>query len=517
MSPASGAVTPDQPVATVAPPPARPAGRGLGRDFAITLLTQVAVALGGLFLYRLLAMKKGAGGMASYALVKQVTLFMLPAVMLGLQTGVPRYVALGREQRGAAEGYLLSAFALTCLSTGVIATVLLISPTTTASVLFGDAKRTYLVTPLVLTLVATLAFEVTYGYYRGRARFVMVSAARALGVAAFPVVLLLVVPGKPIGHLISLMAAGALCACVLLAAVPVARALRHLRPRESLTRARTLLGYGARRIPGEYAGMILLTVPPVLAAHLAPLREVAWLTAGMYVITVITIAFNPVGVVFLPLLARLQKDDFETARRVVGRLAACALHIAMFVTPQLLLFADVAVRAWLGPDFDKASGVIRITVFPIALYVFVLVLRSALDAAAVKAYNSRNSAIALAVAATAAAISLGLDIGRPIMAIAASFALGIITLGALTLGSVHALYRIGTSEYAIRVSLALSAAGAGAGALVRVFVVGSDTTLPSILAVAALELCLAALYVLGLTKAGVKWPATIRDRMLGRA
>jgi hypothetical protein len=36
------------------------------------------------------------------------------------------------------------------------------------------------------------------------------------------------------------------------------------------------------------------------------------------------------------------------------------------------------------------------------------------------------------------------------------------------------------------------------------------------LAVAALELCLAALYVLGLTKAGVKWPATIRDRMLGR-
>src|SRR2546423_3145279 len=164
--------------------------------------------------------------------------------MPGLQTGVPRYVALGRDRRGAAEGYLLSAFALTCLSTGVIATLLLVSPGTTASVLFGDAKRTYLVTPLVLTLVATLAFEVTYGYYRGRARFVMVSAARALGVAAFPVVLLLVIPGEPIGHLISLMAAGALCACVLLAAVPVARALRHLRPRESLSRARTLLGYG---------------------------------------------------------------------------------------------------------------------------------------------------------------------------------------------------------------------------------------------------------------------------------
>jgi O-antigen/teichoic acid export membrane protein len=281
--------------------------------------------------------------------------------------------------------------------------------------------------------------------------------------------------------------------------------------------ARTLLGYGARRIPGEYAGMILLTVPPVLAAHVAPLREVAWLTAGMYVISVITIAFNPVGVVFLPLLARLQKEDLDRARRVVGTLAACALHIAMFVTPQLLLFADVAIRAWLGPDFEGAGGVIRITVFPIALYVFMLVLRSALDAAAVKAYNSRNSAIALAVAASAAAVSLSLGIGRPIMAIAASYALGIMTLGGLTLVSVHALYRLGTSEYAIRVSLALCAAGAGAGAVVRVFVIGSDTSLPSLLAVAVLELCLAALYLVGLTRAGVTWPAAIRDRMLGRA
>jgi O-antigen/teichoic acid export membrane protein len=204
------------------------------------------------------------------------------------------------------------------------------------------------------------------------------------------------------------------------------------------------------------------------------------------------------------------------ARRLVRKLAACALHIAIFVTPQLLLFADVAIRAWLGPDFEHAGTVIRITVFPIALYVFVLVLRSALDAAAVKAYNSRNSVIALVVAAAAGGVSLGLGLGSPVEAIAASFALGIIATGALTLASVHTLYRIGTSEYAIRASVALTAAAAAVAAFVRISVIGSDVSLRSVLVVAALELCLAALYVLGLTKAGVTWPAAIRDRVLGR-
>lgn len=493
------------------------AGRGLGRDFVITIAAQLAVAAGGLLVYRLLALEKGAEGMASYALVKQSVIFLFPAVALGLQTGVPRYVALDRDREGAGERYLLAAIAATGAVTAALSVALVVSPGATAAVLFGSSDRDHLVAPLVAMLAATLTAELVYGYYRGRSEFVLVNAARVASVAALPIVLLVAIPDEPLDRLIALMAAGVAISHGLLAVRPLARALASLRPRQVIVAARTLLDYGRRRVPGEYAAVILLTVPPILAAHFAPLDEVAFLTAGLYVLAVVTIAFQPVGIVFLPLLTRLCKDDFEEARRWVAKLAACSLHMAIFATPQMLLFADVAVRGWLGPDFEDAAPVVRITVFPVAMYIFYLVLRSALDAAAVKAYNSRNNMIALAVASVAAAVSLALDVGDPVTAIAASFALGILCLGVLTLASVHSLYGLGTSDYALRTAALLSLGATAVGLALRLTVVPYDASLPTLAAVIVLEGGLVALYLVGLVRSGVSWPTDIRDRIVRRS
>jgi O-antigen/teichoic acid export membrane protein len=487
------------------------------RDLVVTTLSQVAVAVGGLLLYRLLALEKGAEGVASYALVKQAVIFLMPAVSLGFETGVPRYVALGRDEEGAGERYLLAALALTGITCAVVSVALLVSPPAAASLFFGDDGRTHLVLPLVATLVATLTWDMVFGYYRGRSEFLMVSVARMLTVAALPVVLLIVIPDEPIGDLISLMAIGVLVPHLLLALRPVARAVRPLRPERVLDAGRTLLDYGRRRIPGDTAAVVLMTVPPLLAVHFAPLREVGYLTVGLYVIAVVTIAFGQIGLIFLPLLSRLCKEDFAAASRWVSKLAACALHIAIFATPQLLLFTDVAMQAWLGEEFEPAGPIIRITVAPVALYLFYLVLRSALDAAAVKAYNSRNNLLALLAAAVAATVSLALGLGEPATAIAASFALGIACLGALTLASAHSIYRLDSSEYALRTSLTLSLAAAGAGLAVRLTVVDSDASLLTVAALGLGELGLGALYLAGLVRAGVTWPLDIRDRFMRRA
>ena len=60
----------------------------------MTMLTQVAIGLGGLFVYRLIALEKHAEGVAAYALVKQLAVFVWPVTMIGLHTAIPRSVAL---------------------------------------------------------------------------------------------------------------------------------------------------------------------------------------------------------------------------------------------------------------------------------------------------------------------------------------------------------------------------------------------------------------------------------------
>jgi O-antigen/teichoic acid export membrane protein len=483
--------------------------RGVSRDIATTVLTQASVAIGGLLLYRLIAQKKGAEGVAAYSLVKQTVVFAWPLVTLGLQTGIPRYVALGRDRAGAAERYLVAAVGITALTTVTLTVLALVSPSTTASLLFGDSHRTELVFPLVATLAATVVLEVTYGYFRGNSNFLIGNVVRVLAVAAFPVVLLVAAGDRGIGTLISLMAAGLIVASGVAVARPLARGLRHASASGTLSAGREMLDYGYRRIPGEAAAVVLFSVPTILAAHFVPLGEVAYLSAGFYVLAMVAIVFQPVGLVFLPLLARLCGSDFEEARRYVARLASCAIHIAIFVTPQMVLFAGVAVRAWLGHDFDRGTTIIAIVVAPAGFYVFNVVLRSALDAAAVTAYNARNNVIALAVGAVAVTVSLATEVTDPLKCIAASFALGVLCLGGLTLLSVMRVFRLRASEFALPVGLALGVATGVAAWLVKRALIGDSATLSDVLLILALEVPLAAGFVFGLVRAGVTWPADL--------
>ena len=78
------------------------------RDLSVTLAAQVGVALSGLLLYRLLAIHKGTDGFASYSLVKQAAGFLFPVVTVGLVGGLPRYLALPREERSPQLRGLLS-------------------------------------------------------------------------------------------------------------------------------------------------------------------------------------------------------------------------------------------------------------------------------------------------------------------------------------------------------------------------------------------------------------------------
>jgi O-antigen/teichoic acid export membrane protein len=270
-------------------------------------------------------------------------------------------------------------------------------------------------------------------------------------------------------------------------------------------------------VPGDLAAVGLWAVTPIVAAHFVSFREVAYLGTGMQVLNIVAMAFQPIGLIFLPMMTRLWVADRERARWYASQLSAAAVHLALFATPQILLFADVAVRAWLGPSFAQAGSVIRLTVFPVAFYICSIILRSPLDAASVTAYNSRNRLWGLAVAATMGAILLTLGVGDPIDSIALSFAAALTSVGVLTFLTARRIYDIPSSAWASPTALVLAAASAGVAAFVRLVVVGSHASLPGLVLVLFLELGLAAGFVLGLDRSGVEWPAELRRRLGRRA
>jgi O-antigen/teichoic acid export membrane protein len=329
------------------------------------------------------------------------------------------------------------------------------------------------------------------------------------GIAVAPPAVVLAFPGRPVNELILLMAACLAALSLVAVAGPLVRHVAAGRgpPRRA---ARSLLDYGHRRVPGELAQFALFALVPALAAHVGSVTDVAYLSAGQQVLSVLSVALLPVGLLLLPSLTRAWATDRAAATRNVARLAAFAAHVAIFASAQALLYADIAVGAWLGPDFDDAGSLVRVTVAPAAMFALYLMLRSVLDAVAVTSYNSRNNLIALAVFASVAAVMLGADLADPAMCVAWSFAAGVATQGALTLATVHRLFGLRAADYALGVALPAGLATAVAGAALRPLVDGSGAELALLVAV---QLLLASAFVAALVRAQVGWTRLIAERI----
>jgi O-antigen/teichoic acid export membrane protein len=245
----------------------------------------------------------------------------------------------------------------------------------------------------------------------------------------------------------------------------------------------------------------------------ATLTDVAYLSAGQQVLSMISLAVVPLGLVLLPSLARLWEIDRERATRYIAQLASFAVHVAIFLSVQAILYADMAVRIWLGSNFDDAGSVVRITVAPAALFAVYLMLRSVLDAVEVRSFNSRNNLIALAIFATVATVLLALDVIDPVFAVAWAFCAGVTAQGALTLLTVHRFFGLAVSDYLLGVAVPLGLLTGALGLAARPVIDGSGAELVLLL---ALELVLAALYFGTLVRRGAGWVVLLRERFLRR-
>ena len=492
----------------------RRAPRGLGRDMAVTGTSQLIVAIGGLVLYRQLAIQQGIDGFADYALIKQAVTLVVPVALIGLGPALPRAIAARRPDHTepSAESFLLGALAVASCASAVLILIALAAPAATASVLFGGSARQSLVAPFAATLASTVLFRVAYGFFRGRGRFVAGSVIESIGVAIAPVVIVVVRPSAPIEHLVIAMAS-VLAALSLGAVVPgVARGIRGrlARLREAVS---ALVRYGARRVPGDLAYVVLFASAPALIARVGTAHDVAYFSAAQQILGLLTIAGLPIGLVALPRLAALWGTDRPAARRVTLDVVQAGILAGAFITVQLLAFGDVAARAWLGPAFADSGTVIRTVAAATGAYLLYVLLRSPIDAVAVRSYNTRNTLVAVVVFALLVGAGRLLDLGSE--AITVAFSVGLALLGILSLVTAGQLFGIRVRQFQLVACALAILPVAVIAAVVRLRIDIADAGLTTLLGIAVLEPFLLALYLLALHLSGARLPGGPLRRRLG--
>lgn len=369
------------------------------RDLTLTMATEFSILVAGLVLVSLVGRLLGPDALGEYLLLRRVIAWLLTGVLLGMGNALPRYVAHAvKKSEGERTAYFLVASGSLLGVACSVGLVLYLGRQAFARWLFGSSELSNLILPLCLLLVGQAVQTAAYGYYRGIMDLKRANATQVCHFAFIPIgAAALLYPTGSVALIVGVTGSLTLVAAALFA-WPIFRqlsktALPKLRPC-----ATELLRYGVVRVPVEFGSAALFALGPMIATHYERLDHVAYLLLGSSFLMVMGYAAGPLGVVLLSKVSMmLAQNRLGEVRTSLGYLLGAVLDLSVFAALQLVVFADVLVRVWVGPRFLEGIPVVRLLILAIPPYLFYMALRSSIDAVTVKARNTGNVLIALAV------------------------------------------------------------------------------------------------------------------------
>ena len=366
-----------------------------------TTIAEALIMASGILLLRFSAQLLNPEGFGEYMLSRRASgLIYLPLVM-GFGIAAPRYIAIVRG--GTLPGYGEREFVLATLGMGLVPSVIAIGILNldhqrTAALLFGSSSLGNLVAPTSAVVGGLALHSITYAVFRGRGNSAAANTIQLANIGIAPLAALALAP-RDAASVLALMAA------IMIAISLLGFAMALLRERTASaasgdlrSHARLLLRYGLPRVPGEFALIGLVAIPALLSVRAHGLVVAGQFSAALTLLTVITSAFAPVGLVTLPIVsAQAASGDLVGVRRLVVRMlvAGVALAIAGVVLGEAIM--PVFVGWYFGAEFLPAVPVFRTCLLGAIPFVVYVLLRNILDALDVRAINTRNLLITLAV------------------------------------------------------------------------------------------------------------------------
>ena len=365
-----------------------------------TLITELVGMAAGIFVLKLAAQFLGAVGFGEYTISRRaIGLLYLPLVM-GFGIAAPRYIAIAKA--GALRDYSPRSFAVATLTAGLVPAFVVIalmnlSPAGSSSILFGDPSMQSLVRPATLALAGLTAHSMVYAVLRGRSDMRLANILSLLNNAGTPVAAFLFVTHNAANVLSATGAAWLLIsgAALVFALVTETTTAKH----EGLgAHVRLLLQFGIPRVPGEFALVGLFALPTLIAMRTQGAVAAGQFSAGMSLLSLVAGVFGPVGLVMLPRAsAQAASGDLHGLRNIVLKMLAGGIVLAAVAVLIGELLIPPFVRWYFGAAFLPAIPVFRICLLGAIPYVVYVLLRNILDALDVKAINSRNLIITLAL------------------------------------------------------------------------------------------------------------------------
>ena len=488
------------------------------RDLTLTMATEFSVLAAGLVLVSLFGRLLGPVALGEFLLLRRVAAWLLAGVLLGMGNALPRYIAICvKKPQGERNAYFLAGTSCLMGFTVCVGVALYVGRQYFATWLFGDAHLAGLILPLGLMLAGLAAQTAAFSYYRGILAMKRANAIQLFHFAIIPIgVVVLLYPAHSVALIVGVAGALTVVAAALFAR-PIFRELARNPLPKLRPYAAELLRYGVGRVPGDFGQAALFALGPLMATHYLPLTQVAYLLLGSNFLLVMGYTAGPLTVVLLSKFSMmLGQNRLAEVRESLEHLVRAVLDISVFVSLQLVVFADVLVRVWVGPRFLPGISIIRLLILAIPPYLFYMALRSSIDAVTVKPRNAGNVMAALVIYLALTAVTLkALPANFLLEGIAGALVVALSVLGMLTARTFRDLYNLSVPWGKCAPSLLAAALmGAASFAFRRIQPDAHESLLTFLWELLASGLFLVALGRLGSPWLGFVWEKAFPGRRL---
>lgn len=407
-------------------------------DYLLTFVTEFAVLLAGVLVYRFAAGFAEQNAFAGYALSRRVVSFIQPILILGMGVGLPRYIsiAVAKNKKHLSNVYFIAASTLVISFTAIVLSALMLFPGFFSVLFFGENGYAEFMPGIATMLLGLVLHSLTYSYFRGLLKMYAANAFQIINLGIIPIVAFVI--GSEVVQVLTLTGLGWVTISVVFMFITFARV--KIDKTLFIPAMKEILFYGIQRVPGDLAIAGLFSIPAFLVAHIGTMAEAGNVAFGISLLNMAGAVFGPICLILLPEASKMiVAGDFK---RLFGQIRKISILTFSLTVIGLILFegfAEEILTIYLGKADPGMVFTSRLILLGSIGYTIYVSLRSILDAYYVKAVNTINIILSLLLYI----VSSGLVIitGTPSVFLTISFVVSVILLGLLTIAEILKIKR----------------------------------------------------------------------------
>jgi len=411
------------------------------QDVILTFITQGLVLLSFFSMYWLIARSYGVEGVGQYSLVKKIYGLWQPLLLLGFSIGLPRYIAQSGDRKKSMD-YLKTGGVAVIVVSFLFLFLINVFSQSFARIFFGSTNYSNFVFPFSFFFAGSILYSLAYSYFQGRLLIKLLNILTILTMALVPLAVIILWKGSPMEYIIDLIGIATFGITLFFLSFYIKELISPIKKESAKKLFKELFGYSFPRFIATLIYAALLSLCPIIAAHVATMKEVGYLSISQSLLTALGVAVAPLSLVMFPKVSNMvankrEKEVEENVNYLIGAIIQCAIFICF----QLIIFSDIIIKYWLGPEFVDAVLIMRITFSSIIFYLFFVTIGNILEAIKVKPINLINLCISFGVFLIVSVVLLFLvKLFSPVIGLSVAFSSGLICLGILTYVSIRKIY-----------------------------------------------------------------------------